>query len=604
MAAVPASRPKPEHLLLKWAGTVLGKSEDEWTDVDAFKDGRLLLELLDRLWLGGSSGKQLERDANQGPEDQSRKPQSARDTASQNEGPGFECGVKKVTEPEPELTPCISPRTLAVKGKEAGVNLDVRTLEKVKEGDGAALHETLLSVYRPWIMQNGQKGVRRVSKGQISDTPEKGSGSKIVEDSSRASGRGSGSKKMEADQGGEIRAGAEETLAADLSGQSKLVAGMGEESGAEVVNRQQDSERPAEVLKGVRKVTSTIRSEEEKVAKVVTGAEALGGSAISAGLSPGAAYAAPAVAEPSQPGKKARANVLKRLNTKAKAGLVAGQMEKISSPVSAGDTFGGAGDKDQSAVSPSLVDGVETADLVQKEREGIDVTGFGEKWGVASGLEGRQESLQVREGENDGSSLLVQDKKVILSSSPKLESQSGSTKTRLAKLTGLGKAAVPGTAGGDGEGAKWQAPLPLRSAYSASDAQLTSARAWLADIIAGVSADVGDCEGPPYPPECESGAAHVRACELLLDTSSESELRQSGGDDAVSMTERRVAFVYEQLRVHGVRVSNLRRRKRSSGGAIDGEKLGAEAEIELTETLMSAAAELGMSVPRAVERIR
>ncbi|GAQ81332.1 hypothetical protein KFL_000770250 [Klebsormidium nitens] len=604
MAGVPAPRPKPEHLLLKWAGTVLEKSEDEWTDVDAFRDGRLLLELLDRLWLGGSSSNQTDSDTIL----EADIPGSKVDTIFQDEGGGFQGGVRISREAQPELTLCVSPKTLAAKGKAAGVNLDVSTLEKVKEGDGAALHETLLSMYRPWIMQNGQKGVRRVSKGQVSETAKvkkTAIGDESVEASSGASEGGSGLKVTGSEKEDETQAGAGENSLGGSQGQSKLVARGKEKVGAGAANNQKDSERAPEALEGAQKDAPMARKEEERAenAVVAARAETLRGGAISADIPPGAASVASAAGEPSQPGKRARANVLKQLNTKARAGLVAGHIEKIASPTSAGEFVGRAGDRIQSGVSPALVesDGVQAADLV---REGADATSEEEKQDVAVTTKGSPANPEVKDAESDGgssSSLSVQDKKVILSDSAKSETLSGSATTGSAKQTRFEKAAEPDRNGDSGDGAKWRAPLPPRSAYSASDGQLMSARAWLADIIAGVSADVSE---RPSPPEFESGVAHVRACELLLDTNSDSELRRFGVDEPVSMTERRVTFVYEQLRSHGARVSNLRRRKRSSGGAIDGEKLGAEAEIELAETLMSAAAELGLSVPRAVERIR
>jgi hypothetical protein len=582
MEAVSGLRARPESLLMKWAGTVLNKSEEAQT-VGAFKDGRLLLELLDRLWPGGGSAN---AGLIPGPESVSN---GSHTRLTEGDGGqvrklGLRGSLREATpaeQQEGELVLGVSPATLADKAKEVGVVLDVRTLEKVQEGNGEALCETLMSVYRPWIMQHGQKATRRVSKGRVSEggrsPPElkQRSGGQEEADGVSKVEEGSGVSKVGQQREGEgdgFRAPSEE---GGVVGSGAVVAGLG-------------GLLPAEKLKnGAQGGVASATRDGAANAHVQINAET--------------ALAAPV--EKHQPAKKARANLLKRLNTKTKAaaktdgangGDLLGRVEEPSQGleeksderrVLSADEVPGEGEKDRPPERPCRTSPSQrVASMVRQWEEKLAAARP-----PAPSPRTSHDDLKIENNSSPIPSPRVQDKTMITQAKPNFKTQAEKAPEKDLKP---------------------EAVLPKRSAYSSSEARLTSARAWLGAILQlAPRQQAHQNPKPPNPSDFSGGLAHVQVCQLLLgldDTAFEFSQQQPVGPDAVSVTavERRVAFVYDQLRVQGVKVSSLRPRKRSSGGAIDVNALDPETEVELAETLMAAAAELGVSVPAAVRRIR
>jgi hypothetical protein len=587
MEAVSGLRARPESLLMKWAGTVLNKTEEAQT-VGAFKDGRLLLELLDRLWPGGGSAN---AGLEPGPESVSNG-SHARLTEGddgQIQKLGLRGSMREATpaeQQEGDLGLGVSPRTLAAKAKEAGVVLDVRTLEKVQEGNGEALCETLMSVYRPWIMQHGQKATRRVSKGRVSEgvrsPPE-------LKQRSGGQEEADGVSKVPVQEVG--------------SGVSKV----GQQRGGEGDRNRAPSQEGGVVRSGavVAGVAHGGLSAAEMLKNGAQGGVALPtrDGAANADVQINAETALAAPIEKQQPAKKARANLLKRLNTKTKAAARTNkgdQLGKVEEPSQgleeksderqepSADEISGEGEKDETPERPcgtSLSQRV--ASMVRQWEEKLAAAG-------PPGPSPRSSHDELKP-ENNLSAIpspRVQDKTMINQAKPDSETQAEKV---------LEKHLEPEAV---------QSVLPKRSAYSSSEARLTSARAWLGAILQLAPHQQAHLNPkPPNPSDFSGGLAHVQVCQLLLgldNTAFQSSQQQPVGPDAVPVTavERRVAFIYDQLRVQGVKVSSLRPRKRSSGGAIDVNALDPETEVELAETLMAAAAELGVSVPAAVRRIR
>lgn len=583
MEAVSGLRARPESLLMKWAGTVLNKTEEAQT-VGAFKDGRLLLELLDRLWPGGGSAY---AGLEPGPESVSngshaRMPEG---DDGQVQKLGLRGSLREATPAEQQegaLGLGVSPRTLAAKAKEAGVVVDVRTLEKVQEGNGEALCETLMSVYRPWIMQHGQKATRRVSIGRVSEgvrsppelkqrsggqeeadgvckVPVQEVGSGVSKVGQQRGGEGDGNRAP-SQEGGVVRTGA-------------VVAGVahGGLSAAEMLKNGAQGGVASPTRDGAANADVQINAE--------------------------TALAAPI--EKQQPAKKARTNLLKRLNTKTKAaaktdaGDQLGKVEELSQGLEERSderrvpsaNVSGGGEKDETPERPCRTSPSQrVASMVRQWEEKLGAAGP-----PAPSPRTSHDDLKPENTSSAIPSPRVQDKTMITQAKPDSETQAEKVPEKDLKP---------------------EAVLPKRSAYSSSEARLTSARAWLGAILQLAPHQQAHLNPkPPNPSDFSGGLAHVQVCQLLLgldDTAFQSSQQQPVGPDAVSVTavERRVAFIYDQLRVQGVKVSSLRPRKRSSGGAIDVNALDPETEVELAETLMTAAAELGVSVPAAVRRIR